>query len=131
MGPAFSKLIPKKNKEVLLPENVMPQFTIEDMEFDATVISPDQKTDVLTDVSEIKTDVLTEVPEIKTDVLTEVPEIKTDVPIEPSESINPNSESEMIEQIQIPELVKEEPVEDRKERKEKKEKRKKLRKESL
>ena len=39
MGPAFSKLMTKQSNVSSAPENVIPQFTVEDMEFDATVIS--------------------------------------------------------------------------------------------
>lgn len=52
MGPTFSKLMTKQTNTSSTPETLIPQFTVEDMEFDATVISSETKE------TELKTDIL-------------------------------------------------------------------------
>ena len=128
MGPAFSKLIPKKNKESSTLDPLMPQFTVEDMEFEATVISTEPETK--TDGSDVKTDVLP----IQDSIATEPESLATVEHI--SESLQePVIESILQSETLISEPVSEEHVEhvieDKPGKKDKKEKRKKLRKESL
>ena len=136
MGPAFSKLMTRQNNTSSTPDTNIPQYTVEDMEFEATVISTDLQTDVLpkeTDVLPKETDVLPKETDSKTDVLPTQDSNAT----EPELATEPEPviESPLQTETQIEDPESEEPVEqiieDKPGKKDKKEKRKKLRKNSL
>lgn len=124
MGPAFSKLITKKSNTSSTLEPVVPQFTIEDMEFDATVISSE------TDIEPvIKPDLQSDLqPDLQPDVLPPVAPVQesVSVPI----ALLPEPVLEQLNQVEEEPIIKEKP-EDKTGKKDKKEKRKKLRKDSL
>jgi len=133
MGPAFSKLMTKQTNKSSALEPLVSQFTIEDMEFDATVIS--SGTDSNPVVSNIEPQVASEpaiTPNPVPDPIEEVVKVEEEkevVKIEEKEVVK--VEVEVVE-VEEKEVVKvEEVVEDKPVKKDKKEKRKKLRKDSL
>ena len=131
MGLAFSKLIPKKNKELSTLEPLVPEFTIEDMEFEATVISKGIEPNP--DIANIDQPVAPEPVLIPNQKPIEASSAATEEPVAVSVAAEePVASEELVasEEPVVASVVAEEPV-DKREKKDKKEKRKKLRKESL
>ena len=128
MGPAFSKLMTKQSNITSAPENIMQQYTIEDMEFDATVISSETETK-----PDLKTDVSVVDPEVASEpVAAENPEYLVKEVEEHASKVEEKVIEEVpVEEVPVEKVIDEVVIEDKKEKKEKREKRKKLRKDSL